>query len=136
MGLTVFYVPRTKISSAAMWETLRSWQKTAHVAWERLRVTPDFYEAQSLKRDEMAAMLDLVRLKQVDRVVYGALEPGQAENLDWLAFVYSLKRNEVPVESLGGDIAQLERQLEALTQGFTQLDHKSKRQPAKLKPSL
>ncbi len=136
MGLTVFYVPRTKLNSAALWDLLRTWQKTSHIAWEKIRVTPDFYEAQSLKRDEMGAMLDMVRLKQVDRVVYSALETGQADNLDWLAFVYSLRRNEVPIESLDGGMIQLEKRLEALTQSFTQLDNKGQKQAAKLKQSL
>lgn len=136
MGVSVFYLPRTKLSSPELWETVRNWQKTAAGGWDRVRLTPDFYAEQSLNRTEMAAMLDMVRLKQVDRVLYAELEEGQCENLDWLAFVYSLKGYGVPVESLDGQLLDLDRKLEKLTLSFQQLQGKSKSQPQRAKQEL
>lgn len=136
MGLTVFYLPRHKLNAPALWDTIRAWQKTNPGGWDKLRFTPDFYDAQGFNRSEMSAVLDMVRLKQVDRVVYAELDASQTANLDWLAFVYSLRGNSIPVESLDGKLLDLELQLEKLAQGFNQLQNKGKGQPAKLKQDL
>ncbi len=118
MGHTVLYIPVHQQTEAELWEKIRIWQKDKSIAWERIRVTPDFYHSSGLQREEMQAMLDMVRQGLVDRVVYASLEDGRTRDLDWLAFALSLQKYNVVVESFQDGALDISKALQQLTSGF------------------
>ncbi len=128
MGLVVVYLPneREKLSSPALWEQVRTWMKAAGLSWEKLRLTPDFFQANKAQRSDLQGMIEMVRLGQIDRVVYADIQAEQLANLDWLAFALTLKRYRIPLESFADGVLELDTHLQALTQGFDQLHKKSR----------
>jgi hypothetical protein len=118
VGQSVLYIPAYQETKPDVWEKIRMWQKDKGHAWERLRITPDFYLSPGIQRDEMQAMLDLVRNGLIDKVVYVSLSEKQTRDLDWLAFALSLQKYRIPVETLEDGVLDVSKKLHQLTSGF------------------
>lgn len=138
MGLVVIYLPQEheKLSATSLWAEVRSWMKAQGLSWEKLRLTPDFFQGGEIDRQGMQGMLELVRKGQIDRVVYFEAPHAQLKNLDWLAFALTLQRYRIPLESFEGRTLPLESHLQNLTQGFDQLHHAAKTRSRKAQKSL
>lgn len=138
MGLVLVYLPyqRENLSEASLWEQLRAWMKAEGLSWEKLRLTPDFFQKGQVQRTELQATLELVRSGQITRVVYASLDQTQRQSLDWLAFALTLKRYHIPLESLEEGVIPLEAHLQKLTQGFDQLHLSSKTRSRKVQKSI
>ena len=118
MRSTVLYISQKQISTPDTWDRIRRWQRESGTSWDKVRVTPDFYLAPGIQRDEMQGMLDMVRAGSVDRVLYAELAEEQTLDLDWLAFAFSLQKHHITLETLGEGTLDLAKKLQQLTTGF------------------
>ena len=125
MAQTLCYIPGEKVLDPALWNQLRSWQKSQSLSVEKIRWTPDFLGSDQCNRDELAGALSLLRGGDIQRVVYFELRPRAAKDLDWLAFACSCLQMGIPVENAEGEALLTLEKAEVLQELFLKAASKS-----------
>lgn len=129
MALTLCYIPAEAAQNPAMWNRVRAWQKTSGLAWDKIRVTRDFLDAQQCHREDLKGALAMLRSGEIERVVYIEAQARAKTDLDGLAFACSCLDRGVPVEDEQGQPLLSAEQAQALQHllGQAEKPHKAKK---------
>lgn len=135
MAQTLCYLPGEKILDPGLWSQLRSWQKAKGLSADKIRWTPDFLQAQSCNREDLAGALSLLRGGDIQRVVYFEPRERASKDLDWMAFACSCLQRGIPVEDAEGQPLLSAEKAEILQQMLVKASVKSQTTPASSSPA-